>query len=227
MRDNQHDIFKIKNNKMKNTPLILSIIALVAVIALGIISLTDGKSAPADASAGNSEATATKGAIVYFNLDRVFAEYDMANDLRSVVETKVQSISEEINRRGTKLQNDVNTFQDKINKGLLTRSTAEVQGQKLEERRVAFNEFTNQKNQEIAEEQQVMMNNIGDAIKKFLDNYTAENGFAMVISTQGDILPSPVAAGDSSLDVTEDIITKLNEEYVKSKAKGETNKAKE
>ncbi len=41
----------------------------------------------------------------------------------------------------------------------------------------------------------------------------------MVISTSGDILPAPVAAADSSLDVTEDIITKLNEEYVKSKSK--------
>ena len=77
----------------------------------------------------------------------------------------------------------------------------------------------NQKQQEIAEEQQVMMNNIGDAIKQFLDRYAVENGYAMVISTSGDILPSPVAAADSSLDVTEDIITKLNEEYVKSKSK--------
>ena len=89
-----------------------------------------------------------------------------------------------------------------------------------------FNEFANQKNQEIAEEQQVMMNNIGDAIKQFLDRYAVENGYAMVISTSGDILPSPVAAADSSLDVTEDIITKLNDEYVKSKSKNTGAQAK-
>lgn len=205
---------------MKNTPLILSVIALVAVAVFGIISLTGNKSAVSgEAGSEGAAATAEKGAIVYFNLDRVLNEYDMANDLRSVVETKAQVISEEVNRRGAKLQKDVNSFQEKINKGLITRSVAEAQGQKLEEQRNAFNEYANQKNQEIAEEQQVMMNNIGDAIKSFLDRYIAEMHYAMIITTQGDILPAPVAAADSSLDVTDDIITRLNDEYVKSKSK--------
>ena len=203
---------------MKNTSLILSIISLVAVIALGIISFT-GKGSASEAKSGENAPAAGSGAIVYFNLDRVLNEYDMANDLRSVVESKAQGIQEEVNRRGNKLQNDVNSFQEKINKGLITRSVAEVQGQKLEQQRNDFNNFANQKNQEIAEEQQVMMNNIGDAIKTFLDKYASDNSYAMVIATQGDILPAPVAAADSSLDVTDDIILKLNDEYVKTKSK--------
>lgn len=203
---------------MKNTSLILSIISLVAVIALGIISFT-GKGSASEVKSGENAPAAGSGAIVYFNLDRVLNEYDMANDLRSVVESKAQGIQEEVNRRGNKLQNDVNSFQEKINKGLITRSVAEVQGQKLEQQRNDFNNFANQKNQEIAEEQQVMMNNIGDAIKTFLDKYASDNSYAMVIATQGDILPAPVAAADSSLDVTDDIIVKLNDEYVKTKSK--------
>ena len=203
---------------MKNTSLILSIISLVAVIALGIISFT-GKGSASEAKSGENAPAAGSGAIVYFNLDRVLNEYDMANDLRSVVESKAQGIQEEVNRRGNKLQNDVNSFQEKINKGLITRSVAEVQGQKLEQQRNDFNNFANQKNQEIAEEQQVMMNNIGDAIKTFLDKYASDNSYAMVIATQGDILPAPVAAADSSLDVTDDIIVKLNDEYVMTKSK--------
>ena len=119
---------------MKNTSLILSIISLVAVIALGIISFT-GKGSASEAKSGENAPAAGSGAIVYFNLDRVLNEYDMANDLRSVVESKAQGIQEEVNRRGNKLQNDVNSFQEKINKGLITRSVAEVQGQKLEQQR--------------------------------------------------------------------------------------------
>ena len=99
---------------MKNTPLILSIISLVAVIALGIISFT-GKGSASEAKSGENAPAAGSGAIVYFNLDRVLNEYDMANDLRSVVESKAQGIQEEVNRRGNKLQNDVNSFQEKIN----------------------------------------------------------------------------------------------------------------
>ena len=203
---------------MKNTSLILSIISLVAVIALGIISFT-GKGSASEAKSGENAPAAGSGAIVYFNLDRVLNEYDMANDLRSVVESKAQGIQEEVNRRGNKLQNDVNSFQEKINKGLITRSVAEVQGQKLEQQRNDFNNFANQKNQEIAEEQQVMMNNIGDAIKTFLDKYASDNSYAMVIAAQGDILPAPVASADSSLAVTVDIMEKINDEYVKTKSK--------
>ena len=204
---------------MKNTPLILSVIALIAVAVFGAIAISGNKSGKSGEAGAENSVAAEKGAIVYFNLDRVLNEYDMANDLRSVVETKAQSIQEEVDRRGKKLQNDVNSFQEKINKGLVTRAAAEVQGQKLDQQRVDFNNFTDQKNQEIAEEQQVMMNNIGDAIKTFLDKYTAEKQYAMIIATQGNILPSPVAAGDSSLDVTDDIISRLNDEYVKTKAK--------
>lgn len=204
---------------MKNTSLILSVIAIVAVAVFGIMTITGDKSGKTAEAGAESAVTAEKGAIVYFNLDRVFNEYDMANDLRSVVESKAQSIQEEVERRGKKLQNDVNSFQEKFNKGLITRAAAEVQGQKLEQQRVEFNNFTAQKDQEISEEQQVMMNNIGDAIKTFLDKYAAEKQYAMILTTQGNILPSPVAAGDASLDVTDDIISRLNDEYVKTKAK--------
>jgi outer membrane protein len=159
------------------------------------------------------------GAIVYFNLDRVLDEYDMANDLRSVVETKVGSIQQEINRRGNRLEKDVKAFQEKIDKGLLTRSVAEVQGQKLQEQQTKFQQYAAQKQQEMAEEQQVMLNQIADAIKTFLDDFNTEKKYALILSTQGSVLPAPVAAGDESLDITDAILEGLNAEYVKTKAK--------
>ncbi len=114
--------------------------------------------------------------------------------------------------------NSRKAFQDKIDKGLLTRSVAEVQGQKLQEQQNNFQQYAAQKQQEIAEEQQVMMNQIADAIKTFIDGYNAEKGYAMILTTQGDILPAPVVAADSSLDITDDILEGLNAAYVKSKA---------
>jgi outer membrane protein len=203
---------------MKNTPLILSIIALVAVAALGIIQLTGDSTKKAKSSDEATEAVATKGAIVYFNLDQVLEEYDMANELRSAVESKVSSIQEEVNRRGNRLQSDVNSFNDKINKGLITRSVAEQQSQKLSQQQADFQNYAAQKEQEIAEEQQVMLNQIGDAIHAFLEKFNAEKQYAMIIATQGDILPQPVAMGDPSLDITEEILAGLNDEYIKNKA---------
>ena len=73
----------------------------------------------------------------------------------------------------------------------------------------------------MAEEQQVMMNQIANAIKTFIDKYNEEHKFAMIIATQGSILPSPVACGDPDLDITDALLEGLNSEYVKNKGKGE------
>jgi outer membrane protein len=203
---------------MKKLPLILSIIALCGVIALAILTLAKGGKKPAPAPA---DSDSLKGEIVYFNLDRVLEEYDMANDLRSVVETKVNSINQEVTRRQNKLQKDANSFQDKLNKGLMTQSTAQVQYQKLQEQEASFNTYAQQKQQEILEEQQVMLNQISDAIKTFVDAYNLEMGFAMVVATQGDILPVPVVTGDENLDITDALIEGLNAAYIKEKGKSE------
>ena len=64
-----------------------------------------------------------------------------------------------------------------------------------------------------------MMNQIGDAIKKYIDKLNEEKQYALIVSTSGDILPSPIVAGEGTLDITDVIIAGLNEEYVRNKAK--------
>jgi len=201
---------------MKNS--LIGIFATAGVIALLSASLTGCNTTSVTNTGTAADSTVTAGAIVFFNLDRVIDEYDMANDLRSVAETKINSINQEVNRRGTKLEKDSKAFQDKINKGLMTQSVAEVQYRKLQEQQASFQQYAAQKQQEIAEEQQVMMNQIADAIKTFIDEYNAKKGYAMILTTQGDILPAPVVTADPSLDITDDLLEGLNAAYVKSKS---------
>ena len=203
---------------MKQTPLILSIIALVAVSALGIIQLTaDGNGKKKAAEGEVAEVTAKEGAIVWYDLDRVLNEYDMANDLRSVVETKAQSIQDEINRRGNKLQSDVNKFQSDLDKGVLIRSVAEQRNQKLQQQQANFKNYAAQKQQEMAEEQQVMMNQIANAIAEYVEEYNAEHQYALILATAGPILSTPVVTGDPKLDITKDLLAGLNAAYIKTK----------
>jgi outer membrane protein len=198
---------------MKKTSLILSL----AVVMAATLTSCQNTANTAGQSEQSTEAVAQKGAIVYFDLDRVLQEYDMANDLSSVVQTKAQSIEQELNRKGNKLQNDVNAFQQKIDKGLLTRSVAEAQSSKLQQQQNEFQNYYAQKQQEMQEEQSVAMNQIADAIKAFLDKFNEEKQYALIIANQGAILPSPVATGDASLDITDEILEGLNAEYVKTK----------
>ena len=200
---------------MKNVSLVISVISLIAAITFGVLFLTkDTKKADAPAEGEATEVVASKGDIVYIDLDRILMEYDMANDLRAVVETKAQNIQAEITRRGKKLESEVKSFQEKMNKGLMTRSVAEVQQQKLVKQEQEFNEYAALKQQEMQEEQVVMMNQLGDAIKTFLDDYNAEKQFAMILTNNGG---APVIAADAALDVTEDVLAGLNDEYIKTR----------
>lgn len=198
---------------MKRTSLFLGILTIAGMLA---VSCNNPKNAQAQEGEA-TEATVGKGDIVYFNLDRVLEEYDMANDLRSVVETKANSINQEVNRRGSRLEKDIKTFQDKIDKGLMTRSTAEVQSGDLQKRQNDFQQYAAQKQQEIVEEQQVMMNQIADAIQTFLKKYNEEKQYAIILTTQGAILTAPVTVADPNLDITDDILAGLNAEYIKTK----------
>ena len=197
--------------------------ALCVIASISAIAFLSSGCSNSKGSSDNSaaEGSIAAGSIVYFNLDTVLEEYDMANDLRSVVETKVQSINEEVNRRGSKLEKDIQTFQDKINKGLLVSSVAAAQQEKLQQDQINFQNYAAQKQQEIAEEQQVMMNQIADAIKTFIDKFNEEKGYAMIIASQGGILPAPVVTGDKNLDITEAVLAGLNDEYVKTKNKSD------
>ena len=104
---------------------------LSAAFVAGLFLSSCNNAAPVAASATQADTTAAAGSIVFFNIDKVVESYDMANDLRSVVETKVNGIQSEIDRRGNKLQKDANDFQNKMDKGLLTTSVANAQYQKL------------------------------------------------------------------------------------------------
>ena len=170
---------------------------------------------PAETASADSSAVADS--IVFFNMDKISQEYDMANDLRSVVETKVGGIQSEIDRRGKKLEKDINDFQNKIEKGLLTRSVAEVQQQKLQQQQADYQQYVMKKNQEMAEEQQVMMNQIANAISEYVQKYNEQKQYAMIIATGGEILSTPVVTGDPKLDITEELVAGLNEEYLKTK----------
>ena len=211
---------------MKKTTHILSALAIGAVVAFGSVSCNQTKTAGnAETQATDStQTTAPKGAIVYIDMTKLMAEYDMANDLRAVVETKVSEIQAEITRRETNLANAVAKYQEKAQKGLMTRTVAELEAEKLQKQEIEFNNYANQKNNEINEELLVMNNQINDAIVSFVKKFNEEKQYAMILVSQGDVegdgmvtLAAPVLTADPSLDITDEVLAGLNEEYIASK----------
>ena len=197
---------------MKKTLVIAGIAAVVAM--LSSCNQNQGSNA---APAHAQDSTAVAGSIVFFNMDKVMEGYDMANDLTSVFETKTSGIQAEIDRRGKKLEKDAADFQNKVDKGLLTQSVAQVQYQKLQQQQQEYQQYVMRKQQEMNEEQQVTMNQIANSIQEFVNEYNAEKGYAMIIATAGAVLSTPVVTGDPKLDITDDLLAGLNAAYIKTK----------
>ena len=211
---------------MKKTTHILSALAIGAFVAFGSVSCNQTKTAgnTETQAADSTQTAAPKGAIVYIDMTKLLAEYDMANDLRAVVETKVSEIQAEITRRETNLTKAATKYQEKVQKGLMTRTVAETELEKLQKQEIEFNTYATQKNEEINEELLVMNNQINDAIVTYVKKYNEEKQYAMILVSQGDVeddgivtLAAPVLTADPTLDITDEVLAGLNEEYIASK----------
>ena len=210
---------------MKKTTHILSALAISAVVAFSTTSCNQPQASDtAAAPAGTETVSVAKGAIVYVDLPRLMAGYDMANDLGATVEAQAKEIQTEISRREDNLRKAAEKFQEKQQKGLMTSATAQVEYQKIQKQELEYQNYAKQKNDEMNEKLMVTQNQINDAINTFIKKYNEEKQYAMILLTQGDAegdgvvtLGNPVLTADPALDITDDVLAGLNEEYVAAK----------
>ena len=199
---------------MKKTPLILSIVAALIAVAALILTLAGPKGGDKPAADGET-ITASAGDIVYIQIDSLILKYDMYSDMSGELEAKKQAIESDLNKKGRKLESDGKAFENQLNKGLLTRSAAEKQRETLLQRQQDLQNLAAQKQGELMEENEVMMNQVMDAIKTYLEAYNETHGFAAILATNATT--NVVIIGNPALDITEEIVEGLNSEYIKKR----------
>lgn len=197
---------------MKHT---LSVLAVLVAAAMFFTSCNTNTAAPAAQQAPQTGEVAAAGSIVYIQMDSLINQYDMFNDLKSEIEAKVQAIDDDLRKKGNALEKSVQDFQNKLNKGLLTRSQAETQQQALIEREQSLRNLTAQKQMEMQEEEAVMIRKVMDAVQTYLNEYNKTHNYALILTTSAST--NTVIVGNPSLDITNDVLTGLNAEYIKSK----------
>ncbi|MBP5229515.1 MAG: OmpH family outer membrane protein [Bacteroidales bacterium] len=194
-------------------------IKLILCVALAI-AFTSCKQNQNNVANGDGSAAPVAGSIVYVQLDSVINNFDMFNDLKSELEVKVEKIQNELQAKGRDFQNAAKDFENKINKGLLTQAEAQERNRVLTNRQQDLQNLTAQKEAEIQEEQAVMLNKVMDAVETYVKKYNQEKKFALILTTTS--ATTTVLCGEPSLDITNDIIEGLNNEYVKNKKKSST-----
>ncbi len=197
---------------MKHT---LSILAAVISVAMFVSSCNSTQSTQTASQVAPSGEIAPAGSIVYIQMDSLVNQYDMFNDLKSEFESKVEAIQDDLRKKSNAFEKSATDFQNKLNKGLLTRSQAETQQQALMQREQELRNLSQQKQMEMQEEEAVMLRRVMDAIQTYLNSYNETHNYALILTTSG--ASSTVIVGNPSLDITNDVLKGLNEEYIQSK----------
>ena len=201
---------------MKKTSLILACLALLVSFGTLVFTILSKEKKPVETEPIPGQ-TAVAGDIVFIQIDSLLMNYDMYNDLMSAFQSKYQASQDELQKKSRQLENDAKSFENQINKGLLTRSAAEQQQQNLLKRQENLQNEANNKQMELQEEEYVLNNQVLDAIKTFLARYNEEHQFALILTSSQ--ATNIVMEGNRGLDITQEVIRGLNEEYIRNRNK--------
>lgn len=195
---------------MKKT-LVIALFALFALSSCGGGNKGEAKTDNQDSSAQLPDVS---GQLAYVNIDTLISRYDMFSDLSTVLQEKADKAEAELTSKGRSLERGMTDFQEKAEKGLATRAQLAEMQERLVREEESFYQHRDKVQQELAEENQVMMNNIYHSLNSFLSEYNKDYRYGMILSTSGG---SPVLHADPAMDITEQVLKGLNEKYAKEK----------
>jgi outer membrane protein len=161
----------------------------------------------------DGQAVAGEG-IVYVNIDSLVRGYDMYFDLQKEFEAKAKKKDADFTARMKKFESDARDFQDKVEKGLVTRSQAQQLQEGLAKREQELLQLRQELQGELQEEESVMLRQIQNNIQTYVNEYNQTKRYSLILSTSGSTV---VLYGNPTLNITSEVLSGLNETYVKAK----------
>jgi len=191
---------------MKNLSLVLNVVLFVALGVLYFLHFSGNKKS---SEPGNVAGTTVEG-IAYINIDSVIFKFDKFTDMRADLVTKQKSAEAELNSKGGQYEKGAKDYQDKVNKGLVTRATAAQMEQALLQQQQELVSLRDNLQQNLMEEEQVMNRQILEYITSFLEENKNVYNCQYIL---GKSFGSVVLYGDPSLDITKKVTEAINLKY--------------
>jgi outer membrane protein len=198
---------------MKKIPLITNIVLAVAIVILYVLYFT-GKSAIADFSfTGDDKGiSAVEGElkVAYVNIDTLLNKYDRFYDMRQRLADKQRRLEADLASRTRQLQRAVEDFQNKVQRGLVTRSTAEDMQRQLAQDEQNLYLYRDQLTMELAEEEQVLNRQLLNDIATFLEEFNKNRNYHFIMSHS---FGGALLYATDSLDITNEVVKGLNQKF--------------
>jgi outer membrane protein len=190
---------------MKNLSLALNGVLLVAVAILYFLHFSN-KSDSGQGGAGFT--SGEKPLIAFIYADSVLKHYKYLDVRRKELEEKTRKMEQDYRARTEGLQNEFNNYQRNV--GNMTLSQVRAVEEDLQRKQQNLRMYEQSLTQELMAEEAKLQKELYDRITSFLKKYGQSNGLHIVLKF--DPTSDVLFAGDS-LDITNDVIRGLNQEY--------------
>lgn len=154
--------------------------------------------------------------IVFINIDTLLNNYDYFFDLRDEFSNKQQELEAELNSKGKIYEQSAQDYQNKVQKGLITRrEAADIEQQLLTEQQNLL-KLRDDMNLQLQEEEQVRNRRLVDKIMEYLKDYNKDYNYEFIFSSS---FGSNILFASDSLDITYSVLEGLNKRYNEEKAR--------
>lgn len=151
----------------------------------------------------------TQEKVAYVDVEEIYKEYNKAKEAEQQMSIQSQKMSNEIEEFRMAFQQKVQEYQNASSS--LSDTEKQQKEQELMREQQEIQQRQQMARQLIQEESKGKMDLIDEDIERLISKYAESKGFTMVLGTSSQT--KSVLYGESSKDITDDIIESLNDEY--------------
>lgn len=151
--------------------------------------------------------------IVFVNSDSLLSKYDYFKDMSSRLEDKSKKAQVDVSSKGQAFQREVADYQKSAQ--TLSADQRAATEQRLARKQQELQTYNQNASAQLQSDQAAENEKLYDKIAGFMKDYAKEKGYKLIL-TYSKANPT-VLFGDESLNVTNDVVKRLNENYSKEK----------
>jgi len=196
---------------MKTTASIFTKITLGVLLAGSIAACNKTKTD--DKPASGATTVASNETTVFVNQDTLLSKYEYAKDVTKSLQDKGKAAQNDLGGRQQAFQREVAEYQKSAN--TMPADQRQTTEQRLQREQQDLQGYQQNATAQFQTEQAAQVGKVYDKVADFVKGYAKEKGYKLVL-TFSKANPT-VLYGDASLDVTADVVKRLNDAYSKDK----------
>lgn len=154
-------------------------------------------------------ASCTQVKIGHVDVEDILKEYEGSKKAEAEMKIQSEKMANELDQLALPFQQKVQEYQQ--NSQSLSASDRQAKEQELMQEQQMIQQRQQMAQQQVQAEGQRMMTEINEEIEEFLESYAKKNSYTYILGTSEQT--KSVLYGEESLNITEEVITALNEIY--------------